>query len=101
MPACPSTPAPPGSPLIPASASTPSTRTPDTPFTRRIETASTGQPSQHAARAFDAMIPLGLHAAPEEIARPVLHLAGDDASSTTGATVAVDGGLSVREASPS
>lgn len=28
-----------------------------TPFTRRIETASTGQPSQHAARAFDAMIP--------------------------------------------
>lgn len=30
---------------------------PDTPFTRRIETASTGQPSQHAARAFDAMIP--------------------------------------------
>ncbi|MGI5253001.1 SDR family oxidoreductase [Actinacidiphila glaucinigra] len=73
----------------------------DTPITRRIETASTGQPSQHAARAFDAMIPLGRHAAPEEIARTVLHLAGDDASSTTGATVAVDGGMSVREASPS
>ncbi|MFF7679543.1 SDR family oxidoreductase [Actinacidiphila glaucinigra] len=75
----------------------------DTPFTRRIEPASTGQPSQHAARAwrFDAMIPLGRHAAPEEIARTVLHLAGDDASSTTGATVAVDGGMSVREASPS
>ncbi|MFB7290112.1 SDR family NAD(P)-dependent oxidoreductase [Actinacidiphila glaucinigra] len=67
----------------------------DTPFMRRIETAATGQPSQHAARAFDAMIPLGRHAAPEEIARTVLHLAGDDASFTTGATVAVDGGMSV------
>ncbi|MFI2299302.1 SDR family oxidoreductase [Actinacidiphila glaucinigra] len=44
---------------------------------------------------------LGRHAAPEKIARTVLHLAGDDASSTTGATVAVDGGMSVREASPS
>ncbi|MFG2303796.1 SDR family oxidoreductase [Actinacidiphila glaucinigra] len=45
--------------------------------------------------------PLGRHAAPQKIARTVLHLAGDDASSTTGATVAVDGGMSVREASPS
>ncbi|MDX2811421.1 SDR family oxidoreductase [Streptomyces sp. PA03-5A] len=67
----------------------------DTPFMRRIETAATGQPSEHAARAFDAMIPRGRHAAPEEIARTVLHLAGDDASFTTGATVAVDGGMSV------
>ncbi|MFE0633081.1 SDR family NAD(P)-dependent oxidoreductase [Streptomyces sp. NPDC058864] len=67
----------------------------DTPFMRRIGTAATGQPSEHAARAFDAMIPLGRHAAPEEIARTVLHLAGDDASFTTGATVAVDGGMSV------
>lgn len=67
----------------------------DIPFMRRIETVATGQPSEHAARAFDAMIPLGRHAAPEEIARTVLHLAGDDASFTTGATVAVDGGMSV------
>ncbi|MEU4094945.1 SDR family oxidoreductase [Streptomyces sp. NPDC026673] len=67
----------------------------DTPFMRRIETAATGQPSEHAARAFDAMIPLGRHATPQEIARTVLHLAGEDASFTTGATVAVDGGMSV------
>lgn len=42
----------------------------DTPFMRRIETAATGQPSEHAARAFDAMIPLGRHAAPRRSPAP-------------------------------
>jgi NAD(P)-dependent dehydrogenase (short-subunit alcohol dehydrogenase family) len=67
----------------------------DTPFMRRIETAATGQAPEYAAKAFNAMIPLGRHATPEEIARTVLHLASDEASFTTGAAVAVDGGMSV------
>jgi NAD(P)-dependent dehydrogenase (short-subunit alcohol dehydrogenase family) len=38
--------------------------------------------------------PLGRHATPEEIARAVLFLAGGDSSFVTGATLAVDGGMS-------
>ena len=41
------------------------------------------------------MIPLGRHATPEEIARTVLFLASADSSFITGATLAVDGGMSV------
>ncbi|WP_431966233.1 hypothetical protein [Actinacidiphila sp. bgisy160] len=37
---------------------------------RRIEATATGQPSEHAAKASDATIPLGRHAAPEQIAAP-------------------------------
>jgi NAD(P)-dependent dehydrogenase (short-subunit alcohol dehydrogenase family) len=67
----------------------------DTPFMHRMETAATGQPAERAAKVFNEAIPLGRHATPEEIARTVLHLAGDDAAFTTGATIAVDGGMSV------
>ena len=42
--------------------------------------------------AVDAKIPLGRHAAPEEIAAMFAFLASDDASYITGAVLAVDGG---------
>lgn len=44
---------------------------------------------------FNRIIPLGRHGSPEEIARSVLYLASDDSSFVTGATLMVDGGMSV------
>jgi len=44
---------------------------------------------------FNDMIPLGRHATTDEIARSVLYLASDDSSFVTGATLMVDGGMSV------
>lgn len=66
-----------------------------TPFQDAIETTATGLPQADAARAFEQMIPLRRHAAPEEIARTVEFLASDAASFITGATIAADGGMSV------
>jgi NAD(P)-dependent dehydrogenase (short-subunit alcohol dehydrogenase family) len=66
-----------------------------TAFQQAIETEATGAGPAEAARMFDAMIPLGRHAEPAEIARTVLFLASDDAAFITGATIAVDGGMSV------
>jgi NAD(P)-dependent dehydrogenase (short-subunit alcohol dehydrogenase family) len=65
----------------------------DTAFQRAIEVAATGAPPGEAARAFDAIIPLGRHASPEEIARCVLYLASTDSSFVTGSTLTVDGGM--------
>ena len=48
-----------------------------------------------AAGLFDARIPLGRHARPEEIARSVLYLASSDSSFMTGSTLAVDGGMHI------
>lgn len=42
---------------------------------------------------FDEIIPLGRHAAPEEIARSALYLASNDSSFVTGTTLSVDGGM--------
>jgi NAD(P)-dependent dehydrogenase (short-subunit alcohol dehydrogenase family) len=67
----------------------------DTDFQRAIEVAATGAPAEAAAQLFDARIPLGRHARPEEIARSVLYLACADSSFVTGATLAVDGGMHI------
>jgi NAD(P)-dependent dehydrogenase (short-subunit alcohol dehydrogenase family) len=66
----------------------------DTAFQEAIETAATGAPKEEAAEIFNRMIPLRRHASPAEIARSVLYLASDDSSFVTGATLAVDGGMS-------
>ena len=67
----------------------------DNAFQQRIETVATGEAADTAARIFEQMIPLGRHATSAEIARAVLFLACGDSSFVTGATLAVDGGMSV------
>jgi NAD(P)-dependent dehydrogenase (short-subunit alcohol dehydrogenase family) len=67
----------------------------DNAFQHTIEVTATGQPEDAATAIFDGMIPLGRHARPEEIAQAVLFLASDESTFMTGATIALDGGLSV------
>jgi NAD(P)-dependent dehydrogenase (short-subunit alcohol dehydrogenase family) len=67
----------------------------DNDFQHRIETTATGQDEADAARIFEQMIPLARHATPEEIAQVVLFLASDESRFVTGATLQVDGGMSI------
>jgi NAD(P)-dependent dehydrogenase (short-subunit alcohol dehydrogenase family) len=67
----------------------------DNAFQHRIEMDATGADEQASSEIFDSMIPLGRHAAAEEVASTVLFLASDDSTFVTGATLSVDGGMSV------
>jgi NAD(P)-dependent dehydrogenase (short-subunit alcohol dehydrogenase family) len=65
-----------------------------TPFQDDIEMRATRLPRDEAAKAFDAMIPLGRHTTTEEIAQGMLYLASDDTAMVTSHTLSIDGGMS-------
>jgi NAD(P)-dependent dehydrogenase (short-subunit alcohol dehydrogenase family) len=67
----------------------------DNAFQHAIEVEAIGASEAESAAVFEAMIPLGRHATAEEIANVVTFLAGDGAGFVTGATIAVDGGMSM------
>jgi NAD(P)-dependent dehydrogenase (short-subunit alcohol dehydrogenase family) len=67
----------------------------DNAFQSAIEVEAIGASAQESAAVFEQMIPLARHAGAEEIASVVVFLASDESAFITGATIAVDGGLSI------
>ncbi|WCB92205.1 hypothetical protein DSM104299_00895 [Baekduia alba] len=67
----------------------------DNAFQHRIETTATGRDEASANAIFDGMIPLGRHARADEVAAAALYLASDESAFLTGATVPLDGGMSI------
>jgi NAD(P)-dependent dehydrogenase (short-subunit alcohol dehydrogenase family) len=67
----------------------------DNEFQHSIEVEAIGASVEESAKVFEQMIPLARHATPEEIAQAVVFLASDESAFMTGATFAVDGGLSI------
>src|SRR4051812_23404654 len=65
-----------------------------TAFQDDIEMRATGQPRDEAAKDFDALLPLGRHTTPEEIAHGMLYLAADESAMVTSHTFSIDAGLS-------
>ena len=63
-------------------------------FQDAVETDLSKIIHQDGAAFFNAMIPLGRHGLPEEIAQSVLFLASDESRFTTGSLLMVDGGMS-------
>jgi NAD(P)-dependent dehydrogenase (short-subunit alcohol dehydrogenase family) len=64
-------------------------------FQEVVEEQVIGAPRAQAKEAFDGFIPLGRHATAEEIAGVATFLASDESAFMTGATIAVDGGMSI------
>ena len=67
----------------------------DNEFQHAIEVEAVGASREESAQVFEQMIPLARHATPQEIANVVVFLASDESAFMTGATIAVDGGLSI------
>ena len=65
-----------------------------TPFQDHIEMRATQLTQEEAAKAFDAMIPLGRHTTVEEIAHGMLYLASDESAMVTSHRFSIDGGMS-------
>ena len=67
----------------------------DTSFQEAIEVEVVGASPSESAAFFNTLIPLARHATPAEIASLVVYLASDESAFMTGATVAIDGGVSI------
>ena len=65
-----------------------------TAFQDDIEMRATGKSREEAAKTFDALLPLGRHTTPEEIAHGMLYLAADESAMVTSHTFSIDAGLS-------